>query len=161
MEKQPTIKILVGYHKPATLFKSDILVPIHLGRAVAKDASKDGVLSECDYQWMVDNMIGDDTGENISHLNREYCEFTGIYWTWKNYEKLGNPDYIGFMHYRRLFAFETTKDEKISYLIHPENYPEKLKKLLKDNLKKYDLTTMIFFIIIAYIQFITRMDWIS
>lgn len=107
MEKQPTIKILVGYHKPATLLKSDILVPIHVGRAVAREASKDGVLSEWDYQWMVDNMIGDNTGENISHLNREYCELTALYWAWKNYDQLGNPDYIGFMHYRRHLIFNT------------------------------------------------------
>ncbi len=112
MEKQPTIKILVGYHKPATLLKSDILVPIHLGRAVAKEASKDGVLSEWDYQWMVDNMIGDDTGENISSRNRELCEMTGLYWVWKNYEQLGNPDYIGFMHYRRIFDF-TNKSQHL------------------------------------------------
>ena len=39
-------------------------------------------------------MIGDDTGDNISDKNREYCELTGIYWIWKNYDKLGNPDYI-------------------------------------------------------------------
>lgn len=36
------IKILVGYHKPATLLKSDIFDPIHLGRALATEASKDG-----------------------------------------------------------------------------------------------------------------------
>ena len=99
----PAIKILVGYHKPATLLKSDILTPIHLGRALACRASKDGTMSKADYQWMLDHMIGDDTGDNISHLNRAFAELTGIYWAWKNYDKLGNPDYIGFMHYRRHF----------------------------------------------------------
>ena len=97
------IKILVGYHKPAKLYKSDIYVPIHLGRALATEASKDGKMSQDDYQWLVDNMIGDDTGDNISELNRHFCELTGIYWAWKNYDKLGNPEYIGFMHYRRPF----------------------------------------------------------
>jgi lipopolysaccharide biosynthesis glycosyltransferase len=100
---QSSIKILVGYHKPAQLLKSDILVPIHLGRACATQASKDGAMSEEDYQWMLDNMIGDDTGDNISSLNRYFCELTAFYWAWKNYDKLGNPDYIGFMHYRRWF----------------------------------------------------------
>ena len=98
------IKILVGYHKPAKLYKSDIYVPIHLGRALATEASKDGKMSQEDYQWMLDNMIGDDTGDNISELNRYFCELTAIYWAWKNYDKLGNPDYIGLCHYRRLFA---------------------------------------------------------
>ena len=106
MNKKLNIKILVGYHKPAVLLKSDVLVPIHLGRALATEASKDGKMSQEDYQWMLDNMIGDDTGDNISAKNREFCELTGIYWAWKNYDKLGNPDYIGFMHYRRHFIFE-------------------------------------------------------
>jgi lipopolysaccharide biosynthesis glycosyltransferase len=105
MVKQPSVKILVGYHKPAQLLKSDILVPIHLGRALATQASKDGMMSAEDYQWMLDNMIGDDTGDNISHLNRYFCELTAIYWAWKNYDKLGNPDYVGFCHYRRFLDF--------------------------------------------------------
>ena len=79
MEKQPTIKILVGYHKPASLLKSDILVPIHLGRAIADQISKDGYLSEEDYQWLFNNTVGDDTGDNISNQNRCYCELTGLF----------------------------------------------------------------------------------
>ncbi|HEB7538874.1 TPA: DUF4422 domain-containing protein, partial [Campylobacter coli] len=103
--QNPSIKILVGYHKPAVLLKDEILTPIHLGRALATEASKDGEMSKEDFEWMCKNMIGDDTGDNISHLNRYFCELTGIYWAWKNYDKLGNPDYIGFMHYRRIFDF--------------------------------------------------------
>lgn len=103
MKIKPSIKILVGYHKPAVLPNEDIFVPIHLGRALATEASKDGKISISSYQWMLDNMIGDDTGDNISKLNREFCELTALYWAWKNYDKLGNPDYIGFMHYRRYF----------------------------------------------------------
>ena len=103
------LKILVGYHKPALLLKSDVLVPIHLGRALATQASKDGKMSSDDYQWMLDNMIGDDTGDNISNLNRTFAELTGIYWAWKNYDKLGNPDYIGLAHYRRMFKDEDIK----------------------------------------------------
>ena len=106
MSTNPSVKILVGYHKKDKLLKDEILVPIHLGRALATEASKDGEMSQEDYQWMLENMIGDDTGENISHLNRIFNEMTGIYWAWKNYDKLGNPDYIGFMHYRRLFIFD-------------------------------------------------------
>ena len=100
------VKILVAYHKPAPLLKSDVLVPIHLGRSLGCETSKDGILSSSDYQWMLDNMIGDDTGDNISHLNRFFNEMTAIYWAWKNYDKLGNPDYIGLMHYRRVFSLE-------------------------------------------------------
>ncbi len=102
----PNIKILVGYHKPSELFKDNILTPIHLGRALATETSKDGEISNEDFEWMYKNMIGDDTGDNISDLNRYFCEFTGIYWAWKNYDKLGNPDYIGYVHYRRNFIFD-------------------------------------------------------
>jgi len=97
------IKILVGYHKPSYLFKDDIFVPIHCGRAVSNIISKDGYASNKDAQWLLANTIGDDTGDNISAKNREYCECTALYWAWKNYDKLGNPDYIGFMQYRRQF----------------------------------------------------------
>ena len=99
----PTVKILISYHKPAVLLKDEVLTPIHVGRALATESSKDGSMSEEDYKWMLDNMIGDDTGDNISYLNRTLNELTSMYWAWKNYDKLGNPDYIGFMHYRRLF----------------------------------------------------------
>ncbi|EBF5853432.1 DUF4422 domain-containing protein, partial [Campylobacter jejuni] len=104
--QNPSIKILVGYHKPAELLKDDILTPIHLGRALATEASKDGEMSKEEFEWMCENMMGDDTGDNISYLNRYLNELTGIYWAWKNYDKLGNPDYIGFMHYRRHFIFD-------------------------------------------------------
>ena len=99
------LKILVAYHKKTTLFKNDIFIPIHLGRTLKEKETKDGKVLKEDYNWLIENMIGDDTLDNISDKNREYCELTGIYWAWKNYDKLGNPDYIGFMHYRRIFDF--------------------------------------------------------
>ncbi|MDR2033857.1 MAG: DUF4422 domain-containing protein [Helicobacteraceae bacterium] len=105
----PKIKILVGYHKPATLLKSEIFTPIHLGRAIAQSENKDGALDENDLKWMLDNMIGDDTGDNISDRNRNFNELTAFYWAWKNLDKLDNPDYIGFMHYRRHLSFSSEK----------------------------------------------------
>ncbi|HEC2816444.1 TPA: DUF4422 domain-containing protein [Campylobacter jejuni] len=112
MQNKNTIKILVGYHKPGVLLKDEIFTPIHLGRVLATEFSKDGEMSREDFEWMCENMIGDDTGENISCLNRYFNELTGIYWAWKNYEKLDNPDYIGFMHYRRHFIFNKDIDLK-------------------------------------------------
>ena len=94
-------KILVCYHKKERLFKNEVLTPVHCGREIAFQKSKDGTISNKDYQWLLDNTIGDNTGENISELNREVNEMTALYWAWKNYEQLGNPDYIGLMHYRR------------------------------------------------------------
>ena len=50
----------------------------------------------------IEGAILDNTGDNISHLNGCYCELTGIYWVWKNWEL---KDYVGFCHYRRYFEF--------------------------------------------------------
>lgn len=90
------LKILVCYHKPAKLFKDDVFVPIHCGRSCCS-------LPEDEQRWMQENMIGDDTGDNISVLNPHFAEITATYWAWKNYDRIGEPDYIGLCHYRRLF----------------------------------------------------------
>ncbi|MBO4294431.1 MAG: DUF4422 domain-containing protein [Alphaproteobacteria bacterium] len=99
-------KICICYHKPAFLFKQSCFLPIWCGKAVANAVSKEGTaLSEQQIRWMEENCIGDDTGDNISKENRKYSEATALYWVWKNYEKTGNPKYIGFMQYRRYFLF--------------------------------------------------------
>lgn len=50
----------------------------------------------------IEGAIMDNTGDNISRLNGFYCELSGIYWVWKNWEL---KDYVGFCHYRRYFEF--------------------------------------------------------
>jgi hypothetical protein len=105
------VKILVGYIKPSFLFKNDILTPIHLGRATAREISKDGVISDEDYDWLLQNMPGDDDFDgNISRYNRRIGFLTGTYWARKNYKKLGNPEYFGFFGYRKFLAPEFLKD---------------------------------------------------
>ena len=84
------IKILVAYHKPAKLLKSDIFVPIQVGRDVMIEKSKDGMLTSKDKEWLQNNLIGDNTGDNISKLNRYFNEMSAIYWAWKNQGELGN-----------------------------------------------------------------------
>ena len=101
-----TVKLINITHKPCRVFVDDIILTIHAGRQIAETKSKDGILSKDEIQWMQDNTLSDATGDNISELNRFYNEMTAIYWVWKNYEKIGNPEIIGCMHYRRHFILK-------------------------------------------------------
>ena len=98
MDKKLNIKILVAYHKKSEIIKSDIITPIHVGRQCS--------VNNPDYSWLESNMIGDNTGDNISVKNPNYCELTALYWAWKNLD----VDYVGLMHYRRIFDFEEKLD---------------------------------------------------
>lgn len=89
------IKILVASHKPDKVYRDDVYTPIHVGRAISK------------YKEEMANMIGDDTGDNISAKNGTYCELTATYWAWKN---LKDVEYIGLAHYRRYFETKFTNE---------------------------------------------------
>lgn len=102
MKQNQKIKLLISYHKPDVLLKDSVLTPVHAGRARAlHDKPED----DESLQWMLNHTIGDNTGDHISDQNNIFNEMTAVYWAWKNCEKIGNPDYIGFMHYRRHFIF--------------------------------------------------------
>lgn len=79
-------RLYIAYHDSRPVLRGRHLVPIHVGRAVSA-ARLDGI-------------EGDDTGDNISALNAEYCELTAHYWAWRNGPPAG---IVGLMHYRRLF----------------------------------------------------------
>ena len=86
------IKIYLSYHDRHKLVESKILTPIQTGCAGAEE--------------LYEGMLRDDEGENISAENDKYNELTAQYWVWKNYMTAGDPDYVGFMHYRRHFMFD-------------------------------------------------------
>ena len=94
------IKIFLSYHKPSVLLKNDIFTPIHVGRSIKKSRSS------FEENWLNENLVGDDTGKNISKKNLNYCELTAQYWAWKNLPK--DIKYVGFMHYRRHLNFTDT-----------------------------------------------------
>ncbi|MCI1217120.1 DUF4422 domain-containing protein [Bifidobacterium crudilactis] len=80
------ISVVVATHKPYRMPSDPMYVPIHVGAELHPD-----VLPE---------MLGDDTGDNISDRNGYYSELTGLYWLWKNRQS----EYKGLTHYRRHFA---------------------------------------------------------
>ena len=87
------VTIFVSCHKPSEVRTDDVYTPIHVGRAISK------------YKDEMANMIGDDTGDNISEKNPYYSEMTAQYWAWKNYH---DSEYLGFCHYRRYFNEQIT-----------------------------------------------------
>lgn len=79
------IKIYTVTHKKFTPPCASIYVPIQVGKQfTGRDLS----------------YLTDDTGRNIAHKNKNYCELTALYWIWKN----DNSDIVGLCHYRRYFA---------------------------------------------------------
>lgn len=92
--------IYIAYHDARPVLSGRHLIPIQVGRAVSGLTLAD--------------MLGDDTGDNISALNPEYCELTAHYWAWKNHTA---PGAVGLMHYRRLFDLSGRQA--------PRRYPER------------------------------------
>ena len=76
--------IIIATHKPYWIPEDSMYLPVQMGHAIHPDIG----------------YVGDDTGENISEKNWNFCELTGLYWASKNLES----DYIGIVHYRRYFA---------------------------------------------------------
>ena len=91
------IKILIATHKKYQMPADEIYLPIHVG--------KEGKEIELGY-------TPDNTGDNISSKNANYCELTALYWAWKNLD----ADYIGLAHYRRHFSFKNKGDKWTSIL---------------------------------------------
>lgn len=90
------IRVIVATHKSYWMPSDEIYLPLHVGKAGKPDIG----------------FIGDDTGDNISEKNPNFCELTGLYWAWKNLD----ADYIGLVHYRRHFSVKSKKDKFESIL---------------------------------------------
>lgn len=90
---EPCITIIVATHKKYQMPMDGMYLPLHVGAEGKTDA--EGNPLNLGY-------AKDNTGENISNVNFSFCELTGLYWAWKNLD----TDYIGLVHYRRLFEME-------------------------------------------------------
>lgn len=75
----------VGDRYPIKYEIPDYITPIQVGAALTDERIYDTT---------------DDTGENISSMNRDYSECTALYWMWKN---ASDADYVGLCHYTRHF----------------------------------------------------------
>lgn len=78
------ICIMVAAHKDYEFPQDSAYLPIHVGKTISDKELP---------------FTADDSGENISELNKSYCELTGLYWLWKNKK----ADIYGLAHYRRYF----------------------------------------------------------
>lgn len=96
MGHQEVIKIFSFHYQP--------------GQAIANDSTYIPVWAGKNNSSVKCNLIGDDTGVNISDKNKYYSELTGIYWAWKN----NSADIWGTCHYRRFF---TVYPEPLGYKI--------------------------------------------
>lgn len=82
------IKVLVVTHKSYWMPRDKVYLPILVGN-----------------NFIEENYLRDNTGENISKKNKNYCELTALYWAWKNLQS----DFIGLCHYRRYFMINIRK----------------------------------------------------
>lgn len=98
------IKIIVATHKKYQMPEDSTYLPLHVG---------------CEGKESI-SYTGDNTGNNISFKNPNFCELTGLYWAWKNLD----ADYIGLSHYRRHFTcskrIPKKEEDKFKILLNRE-----------------------------------------
>ncbi|MDY6350655.1 MAG: DUF4422 domain-containing protein [Selenomonas sp.] len=114
-KKEKTIKIFVSHRidLDSYVVENDVFYPVRCGAVY--DDRPDVFLP------------GDDTGDNISEKRETLCEFTVLYWAWKNVD----ADYYGLCHYRRYPSFSFSElDEDIYQNVVRENLDDKAVKEL-------------------------------
>lgn len=84
------VSVIVAAHKKFDMPTDKVYCPVLVGATFSSDENK----------TLCEGYLRDDEGDNISSLNKSFCELTGLYYAWKNM----NSDYIGLVHYRRYFA---------------------------------------------------------
>lgn len=126
------IKIFVSHRIDidSELINNSLYVPVKCGAVFANNIPS--------------NMVGDNTGDNISERRMSFCEFTVQYWAWKNVQ----ADYYGLCHYRRYLYFSGERhhaDER--NMIHVPYISERVikdfrlddSKIIQETVKQYDV----------------------
>lgn len=109
-KKKDDVKIYIAVHKKCSLPNIEGYIPLQVGKEGKTDLG----------------FIGDNTGDNISSKNPNYCELTGMYWMYKNVK----CNIIGLVHYRRYF-FKGMFQHKMSDIISCDE--------IKNILQEYDV----------------------
>ena len=95
--KKEKLTILVCAHKPDEHIRNyPPYKAIQVGAALHP---------EMDLGFLKDNV-----GDNISEKNPKYCEWSALYWGWKN---LNNVEYKGLAHYRRYFDIDINQENTL------------------------------------------------
>lgn len=119
------VTVLVCCHKKDFCHEGEGFYPIHVGKALHPELDL--------------GIPGDNTGDNISAKNLNYCELTAHYWMWKN-----GPEtkYVGLNHYRRYFDFRSELPRWVPLRIVGENKINENELDLPDldrELKRHDI----------------------
>ena len=119
--KKPDIKIFVSHRidLDSETIDNPLYVNVRCGAVFDKRENVD--------------MLGDNTGDNISEKRESFSELTVMYWAWKNVE----ADYYGLFHYRRYFSFSGEKPKEVNVAgLYCEKY------LSNKSINKYQLNNI-------------------
>ena len=125
-------KIFIVTHKALPIINNELYKPIQVGCADS-----------------IPNIIRDNTGEEISSKNENFCELTASYWIYKNVE---DCQFVGICHYRRFFNFSPSRQKKIAvkdfkktqtYKASAEKTDKKISSILQNHdcimIRAYDI----------------------
>lgn len=122
----PSIHLYSAYYEPFPLLpKVSFITPVQAGAANSEIKLP---------------MQGDDTGENISHLNQFYSELTVAFWVMKNADR-NVADAWGLSHYRRYliedrFKLYFIKKSRYYFRTSQKDLDKILTESLYDNMRQ-------------------------
>lgn len=119
------ITIIVAAHKKYQMPNDKMYLPLQVGADIRK----------LDLGYAKDN-----TGQNISAKNEEFCELTGLYWAWKNID----ANYLGMVHYRRYFSLTKYGSDRFSSILTSNEAEELLSqyKVVLPKKRNYVIETL-------------------